>query len=172
MNVGSYLITRPKIFHPDPVLIFAGGFLATLAMTTIMYVQPLIGLGQVDLPTWTARLFVADPVQVAVLGIALHLCLGFGYAWLFADQIEPRLAVGPGVAGLLFGAILWLFAQAVAVPVLGFIAPAASHVAAASPGFFSLHLGLGAAFASLIAHLAYGGTLGVVYGCHCGGQCR
>ncbi len=176
MNARAYILPRPNSLRRDGSLIFASGFLATLAMTTAMYVLPLIGLGQVDLVTWTARLFaevdlptwtarlVADDLRkVAALGVALHLFLGFGYAWLFADQVEPRLRFGAGSTGLLFGGALWLFAQALAVPVLG---------ADPSPGFFAIRLGPGAALASLLAHLAYGGTLGWVYGCHWGGSCR
>jgi len=41
-----------------------------------------------------------------------------------------------------------------------------------SPGVFAFRLGPGAFLASLLAHLAYGGTLGGVYGCHWGGTCR
>lgn len=174
------LLPRPTSLRRDVAMIFASGFLATLAMTTIMYVLPLIGVGQVDLltwttrlfaevdlPTWAARAFADDPQHIAALGIGLHLFLGFGYAWVFADQVEPRLRVGPARAGLLFGGALWLFAQAVAVPLLGVIGGADP-----SPGVFAFRLGPGAALASLLAHLAYGGTLGGVYGCHWGGTCR
>lgn len=180
MNAKAYMLPRPSPLQRDAAMIFASGFLATLAMTSIMYVLPLIGVGQVDLltwttrlfaevdlPTWAARAFADDLRQVAALGVALHLFLGFGYAWLFADQVEPRLQLGPLRAGLLFGGVLWLFAQAVAVPLLG-----VAGGAEPSPGVFAFRLGPGAAVASLLAHLAYGGTVGAVYGCHWGGKCR
>lgn len=167
MNTRAYIIARPRALRRDGALILASGFLATLAMTTIMYVLPMLGLGQVDLPLWTARLFVSHPARAGALGLGLHLFLGFGYAWLFADQIESRLRLGAGAAGLLFGGALWLFAQTAAVPLLGMFAGAEP-----SPGFLAIRLGPGAALASLIAHLAYGGTLGWVYGCHWGGGCR
>ena len=41
-----------------------------------------------------------------------------------------------------------------------------------APGWFSMRLGPGAAAASLIAHLSYGGTLRSVHGCHFGASCR
>jgi hypothetical protein len=179
MNTRSYLFPRPKALQHDGPMIFASGFLATLAMTTIMYVLPMVGLGQVDLVTWTARIFGAvdlptwaarlsadDPREVAALGITVHLFLAFGYAWLFADQVEPRLRLRPGCTGLLFGLALWLFAQAVAVPLLGALAGAQP-----SPGFLAIRLGPGAALASLVAHLTYGSTLGWVYGGRCSGGC-
>lgn len=167
MNARTYILPRPKGLHRDWILVFASGFLATQAMATIMYVLPLVGLGQVDLPTWVARLFIDAPAKVGAVGLGLHLFLGFGYAWLFVSHVEPRLQCGPGRAGLLFGLALWLFAQVVAVPLLGIFAEAAS-----APGFLAMRLGPGAAAASLLAHLAYGGTLGFVYGCHWGGRCR
>lgn len=167
MNVGTYLLPRPKALRHDGVMILASGFLGTLAMTTIMYVLPLVGLGQVDLPLWTARLFVNSAVTAGALGLAIHLVLGFGYAWLFADQVEPRLRFATTRAGLMFGVVLWLFAQTIAVPMLGVLGGARP-----SPGWFAVHLGPGAALASLVAHLAYGGTLGWVYRCHGGEGCR
>lgn len=174
------LLPRPTSLRRDVAMVFASGFLATLAMTTIMYVLPLVGVGQVDLltlttrlfaevdlPTWAARAFADNPRNVVALGIGLHLVLGFGYAWVFADQVEPRLRFGPARAGLLFGLALWLFAQAVAVPLLGVVGGTEP-----SPGLFAFRLGPGAALASLLAHLTYGATLGGAYGCHCGGTCR
>jgi len=167
MNVSSYILPRPHALRRDAALIFGSGFLAAQAMATITYGLPLVGVGQVDLPTWTIRLFVDDPARVVILGLALHLFLGLGYAWLFAEQIEPRLRAGSAWAGLLFGAVLWAFAQTIAVPLLGVFGGADP-----SPGFLAVRLGPGAALASLIAHLAYGGTLGFVSGCHWGGRCR
>lgn len=53
--------------HADPAVALASGFLGTLAMTTIMYVVPALGIGQVDLPLWVARLFVHHAAQAAAL---------------------------------------------------------------------------------------------------------
>lgn len=185
IRARSYILPRPIAVRRDGGLIFASGFLATLAMTTIMFVLPLVGLGpdalplwvarlfgQVDFPLWVARLLPLNPGGAAAFAVGLHVFLGFGYAWLYAGQVEPRLRVRPGVAGLWFGFVLWLFAQAVAVPLLGAVASAAGGLTGPAPGVFAIGLGPGSALASLIAHLAYGGTLGFVYGCHWGGACR
>lgn len=185
VNARAYVLPRPTALRRDGTLVFASGFLATIVMTTIMFVLPLAGLGdsalpvwvarlfrQVDLPLWMARVVVGDPRGAAAFALGGHVFLGFGYAWLFAGQVEPRLSFRPGVAGLLFGLALWLLAQGVAVPLLGVIVATAGGLNGPAPGFFAIGLGPGSALASLIAHLAYGGTLGVVYGCHCGGTCR
>jgi len=167
----DYFVERPTSLSPDAALTWSSGFLATLAITTTMYLLPAVGLPQVDLPLWLARLFVADPVQVAAVGLAVHLVAGFAFAWLYVEQVEPRLTLGPGTSGLVFGGCLWFFVQAVAVPMLGAIGGALGGVGA-EPGLLSAHFGVAAAAASLLAHLAYGGVLGYVYGCRGGGRCR
>lgn len=171
MKMHDYFVERPTSLSPDAALTWSSGFLATLAITTTMYLLPAVGLPQVDLPLWLARLFVADPVQVAAVGLAVHLVAGFAFAWLYVEQAEPRLTWGPGTSGLVFGAGLWFFVQTVAVPALGTIGHALGP-ASIEPGFLSARFGIGAAAASLLAHLAYGGVLGYVYGCRGGGRCR
>lgn len=171
MNTHNYLVARSTTLSPDASLTWSSGFLATLAITTMMYVLPAVGLPQVDLPIWVSRLFVSDPVQVGAVGLGVHLVTGFAFAWLYVKQVEPRLTLGPGTSGLIFGAGLWLFVQAIAVPALG-ATGAALGATAAAPGLLSADFGLAAAGASLLAHLAYGGVLGYVYGCRGGGRCR
>lgn len=172
MRLDAFVLSRPASISSDVTLALSSGFLATLAITTIMYVLPAVGLPQVDLPVYVARLFVLDAVHVAALGLGIHLVVGLAFAWVYAAMVEPRLVVGPGIAGLIFGLILWLFAQSVAVPVLGWLASLIADGPLVTPGPLSMRLGLGAAIGSLLAHLAYGGTLGYVYGCRGGGRCR
>lgn len=171
MRTHSYLLSRPATLTADGVLIASAGFLATLAITTCMYLLPAVGLSQVDLPLWVARLFARDAVNVAAIGIAVHLVVGLAFAWIYAVHVEPRLALSPVGSGSVFGVGLWLFAQAVAVPALGALGEAVGYSTVA-PGVLSYRLGLGAAAGSLASHLAYGAMLGFVYGCHAGGRCR
>lgn len=170
MTTRDLLIDRRTAPAPDAALTWSSGFLATLAITTVMYLLPAVGLPQVDLPIWVARLFLDDQVQIGAAGLGLHLMVGFAFAWLYVVQVEPRLTLGPGSSGLLYGAGLWLFVQAVAVPSLGAFSGALGQTA--GPGPLASHFGLAAAGASLVAHLAYGGVLGYVYGCRGGGRCR
>ncbi|MGE0040810.1 MAG: hypothetical protein AB7H88_09665 [Vicinamibacterales bacterium] len=171
MKTQPYVLDRPTTLLADTALTWSSGFLATLAITTIMYVMPAVGLPQVDLPIWAARVLVAGTVPAATVGMAVHLAVGLMLAWVYTLQVEPRLASGPGTSGLIYGAAIWAFAQVVAVPTLGAAAEAAGWVGT-TPGVVAYRLGLGAALGSLVAHLAYGGTLGYVYGCRGGGRCR
>ncbi|MGE0460799.1 MAG: hypothetical protein AB7Q16_05475 [Vicinamibacterales bacterium] len=172
MHAPGVLVPRPTSLTHDAALTAASGFLAVLAITTTMYLLPAVGLPQVDLPIWIARLFVSGPVAVGALGLAVHLAVGLAYAWLYVTRVEPRLAASPAVAGLTYGLALWGFAQVVAVPLLGAAGHALASGPAVTPGVLSWHLGAGAAAASLCAHASYGLVLGWVYGCHGGGSCR
>src|SRR5258705_51227 len=46
----------PTPFNIDPALVLSSGFLATLAITTVMSVLLWFGVAQVDLPIWVSRL--------------------------------------------------------------------------------------------------------------------
>lgn len=172
MQTQSLLLPRPLTLTPDALLVAAAGFLATLAITTTMYLLPAIGLPQVDLPLWVARFVARDPVHIAAVGLAVHFIVGLSFARVYARHVEPRLALAPAASGATFGVTLWLFAQLIAVPALGAIGDALGHGAAVLPGVASHRFGAGAAFGSLASHLAYGVVLGFVYGCKAGGQCR
>lgn len=119
MSSQSSAIPPLPLTRRDLPIVCASGFMATLAMTTIMYMLPLLRLGQVDAPLWAARLFVADPVLAAAVGLTIHLFVGFGYAWLYTNLIEPRLSSGSIRTGVAYGVALWVFAQVIAVPSLG-----------------------------------------------------
>lgn len=171
MRSHPVLLSRPLSLTTDLALTASAGFLATLAITTTIYLLPALGLPQIDLPIWAARLFTSRPVNVATLGLAIHLVVGFGFAWLYTAHVEPRLALTPTMAGGAYGLGLWAFAQAIAVPTLGVVATALGRGTETSPGLLSHHLGAAAALGSLVSHVAYGVVLGFVYGCHGGGEC-
>src|SRR5580704_464208 len=120
-STGGTVQCGPTPSHIDPALVLSSGFLATLAITTVMSVLLWFGVAQVDLPIWVSRLFVSDPVKVQAVGLAIHLTMGLGFAWVFA-LVEPRLRFSPGRNGLVFGLALWLIVQAIGVPVLSEVA--------------------------------------------------
>lgn len=109
-------VEHSPVVRSDAAVIVGSGLLGKLVMTTIMYLAPLLGARQVDAPLWIAHLVVSTPMAALGVGLSLHLVVGFAYAWLFARSIEPRLTEHSLRNGLLFGAALWAFAQAIAVP--------------------------------------------------------
>lgn len=164
-------VEHSPVVRSDAAVIVGSGLLGKLVMTTIMYLAPLLGARQVDAPLWIAHLVVSTPMAALGVGLSLHLVVGFAYAWLFARSIEPRLTEHSLRNGLLFGAALWAFAQAIAVPAIGGVAGVIGTVQVPVPGVLSMHLGVDGALVSLAAHLTYGTVVGSVYGCLTRGLC-
>ncbi len=106
------------------------------------------------------------------LGWAL-LLIGLASAALLylvaADRSRLRASIA---SGAIYGAICWLLAGAVLMPLLGLAVPsaAATTPAALNPpdpmqgSFMMLHLGVGAPIAALVAWLMFGAVLGATAG--------
>lgn len=86
-------------------------------------------------------------------GIGLFLAGGLAWAVLYAAWCEPRLPDPPWVGGAVYALLPWLISQFVVMPLVG-------------GGLAGATLGAGPlpAFGALLLHLAYGATLGAVYG--------
>lgn len=86
-------------------------------------------------------------------GMIMHFVNGtIVFPVIFALLLVKRLPGVPIVKGIIWGAILWLLAQAVVMPMMG-------------AGFFSAHAGgMMAVMGSLMGHLVYGGLLGSIAG--------
>jgi uncharacterized membrane protein YagU involved in acid resistance len=136
--------------RPSALQAISGGFIATLAITAVMY--------------WVAPFLLGSPMDIAKTlgdflgigwnaGMVLHFINGsliFPLAYAFV--LFGLLPGGPIAKGVTFGVVLWLLAQSVVMPMVG-------------AGFFSANAGgLMAAVASLIGHLIYGATLGAIAG--------
>ena len=129
------------------------GLVGTAAMTTLLLVEPSVGLpkiamGQVlasSLGLTTARL----PIGPAV-GWGLHFIIGMALAVIYAGVFDRRLPGSAVVRGVLYGVLVFVVAQVVFMPLVG-------------GGFLSrgdLELVAG----SLLGHLLYGGVTGWTYG--------
>ena len=126
-----------------------GGVAGTAAMTLLMYTAaPMMGV-RMDI----AQMLGSMLGNSWAAGLAAHAMNGaIVFPVLFAAVLYTRLSGSPVVRGMTCGAILWLVAQVVVMPMIG-------------AGFFSLAAGgVMAAMASLIAHLVYGSILGAIAG--------
>lgn len=136
--------------RPSALQAVAGGFAGTLAITAVMY--------------WVAPLLLGAPMDIAktlgdflgigwTAGMVLHFINGsLIFPLVYAFVLFGALPGGPVTKGVTFGVLLWLVAQSVVMPMVG-------------GGFFSGNAGGAmAAFASLLGHLIYGGTLGAIAG--------
>ncbi len=125
------------------------GLLATLAMTLLFLVEPLLGLPRMDeggiLSTVMSATVAYLPVGF-VGGWIIHFGFGVIFALIFALVVAARLPGSMTVRGVLFGLMVFLMAQLVVMPLVG-------------AGLFSGG-NLARLTGSLAGHLVYGAVLG------------
>lgn len=129
------------------------GAIATGTMTALLLVEPSIGLPQIavgQLLSTAMSVGVAHLNVGAAGGWLLHLVMGVVLALIYASAVQARLPGRPAMRGALFGAMVFVVAQLLFMPLVG-------------AGFFSrgdAQLLAG----SLLGHLVYGAVLGWIYG--------
>ncbi len=145
-----------------------GAFAAALAWLGWLTICPALGFPTLATAAMLNRVLVPGEDPGFWLGWAL-LLIGLASAvllyWVAADRgrIRPSIA-----SGLVYGAIGWLLAGAVVMPILGLISPAPTTTtpAALTPpdpmqgSFMMLQLGVAAPIAALVAWLVFGAVLG------------
>ena len=123
-----------------------GGFVATLAMTVVLYLaMPLLG-GD---PAMARRMAETVGIGMAA-GLIIHFLLGtfvFPRAYILLYEKVPGRS---WMKGVVWGAGLWLLAEVLVIPILG------------GGLFHAKWSGFTGAFVFLIAHLLYGGALGAI----------
>ena len=123
-----------------------GGAIGTTAMTLMMYfVAPRMTGRTMDIAAELGAMIGGS----WALGMAAHFLTGvviFPAAYVLV--LMSRLPGSGAVRGAILGTLLWIFAQAAVMPMIG-------------AGFFSSSIGVKSAVASLIGHLIYGIPVGV-----------
>ena len=128
----------------------AGGLAGTVLMTMMMrFVAPLMLGHPMDIAGMLASMMGGS----WAIGMAAHLMNGIVIFPLVYAFLGFRFLPGPPVArGMIFGAILWLLAEIMVMPMAG-------------AGFFSSEIGgAKAVMAALMGHLVYGALLGAISG--------
>jgi hypothetical protein len=145
------------------------GLVATTALTAVMITAQLAGLTRLDLPLVLGTLITAYPDRARVAGFLIHLTAGqafaLGYAATFALLHRATWWLGASL-GVLHVAV----AMTVLLPLLPSVHPRmASHRAGPSstavlepPGLFAVNYGFQTPAVAVVAHLAYGGVLGLL----------
>lgn len=144
------------------------GFVATVTMTLTLAAGYLVALelGSPSAPSYAAQpgppqwmwALTHNPITELTRGalpaaFALHLAMGLIWAGVYAAFFEPRLPGTDWQKGTAFALIPYVLSLVVFLPVAG-------------GGFFGLALGAGPlpVLGNLILHVAYGVTLGLLYG--------
>jgi len=127
------------------------GFLATYFHLVFTVTADRIGLPRLDLAKGTGMLIFGESYEgnpPYLLGLAAVHLNGIVFALLYATVVGPMMS-GPGVLrGLIFGGLLYLYAQIIHVPVF------------MKGGLFSHKVNSRAWLTVAIAHAIYGVILG------------
>ena len=139
---------------PNWMRAIVGGFVGTLALTFMIYqVAPKMGV-KMDIAGQLGQMFGSW-----TMGLVLHFILGTVVYSLIYALLAYRFLPGPPVMkGLVWGVVLWLGLQLVAMPMMG------AGVLSTRAG------GMKAVIGSLFAHLAYGALLGSIAGAGVGSE--
>ncbi len=127
-----------------------GGLVGTLAMTIMMYfLAPMMGMPKMDIAASLGNMLGIGWIG----GLLTHFINGAViFPLIYARLLYRALPGTPAVKGLQWGAILWLLAQTVVMPMMG-------------GGVFSSRMGgMLAVAGSLLGHLVYGALLGAIAG--------
>ncbi|MBI3671045.1 MAG: hypothetical protein HY237_14855 [Acidobacteria bacterium] len=140
--------------------LFFAGFVATAAMTALMYAAPMMGMPKMDIATMLGTMFLASPGPAFWLGMIIHLMMGTVlFPAVYRIALQPGTGSGTG-KGVLFGLLLWAAANLMVMPMMGAIHPMVKSGMMRAPGFLMLNLGVMVPVGSLIGHLLYGALLG------------
>jgi uncharacterized membrane protein YagU involved in acid resistance len=152
-----------------PSILFAG-FVATVVLTTIMSGSQGLGLTRISIPFLLGTMITPDRDRAMVVGAAVHFVNGWAFALIYGLAFESwRLATWWFGAGV--GIVHGLFVLTVLMPIIPGMHPRmvseyfgpAPNRQLQPPGFFALNYGYRTPLVTLIAHAAYGITLGIFY---------
>jgi hypothetical protein len=149
---------------------FAGGFLGTLVMTTLLRGAAETGLTRMDLAFLLGTAVSGNRRKAKAIGYLFHFLLGIGFALaygaLFAivGRSSWRLGAVIGLVHALFTAtVLVNVLLPVIHPRMATPDTAANDIALIEPpGFLMLNYGRNTFLINLVAHIAYGAIVGGV----------
>lgn len=127
------------------ISILKGGIIATVAMTLLMLLAPMMGMPEMPIGKMLAG-FMGIPVA---MGWVMHFIIGIMLAAAYIFFWKDRIPGNDFVKGLLFSLLPFIMAQVAVMPMMG-------------AGFFSANtpVPMMMVMGSLIGHLVYGGVLG------------
>ena len=143
------------------------GFIATVAMTSILEGSRGLGVSRMSLPFLVGTFFTGNRRWALILGFTVYIVGGslfaFFYYFVFASIDIYRWWFG-ALAGFLHGLLLLV----IALPLLPFVHPRMAseyHGVSAPrqlepPGFLAMNYGYGTPVSTLVGQIVYGLALG------------
>lgn len=146
------------------------GFAATLVLTIVMAVSKPLGFTRMDIPFMLGTMVTANRNKAPWIGFFAHLVIGWLFALIYGAAFESS-GLNTWWFGLTIGFVHGTFVLTVGLAVVNYGHPRmASPFQGPSPtrqleppGFLALNYGKGTPIVTLLAHLVYGGILGMFY---------
>ncbi len=146
------------------------GFVATLALSTLLSTSHGLGLTRMNLPYLIGTFVTPEREKARVYGFLIHLVNGWVFSILYVLIFEAR-----HMANWWFGALLGVAHALLVLTVVMSLMPGI-HPRMASeqhgpnanrqlepPGFMALHYGIQTPVSVFLAHAAFGAILGSLY---------
>ncbi len=146
------------------------GFLATIALSTMLSLSQGLGLTRMNLPYLIGTFVTPQRDRAKVYGFLVHLVIGLFFSIFYVLVFEAR-----HMANWWFGALLGL-AHALTILTVGMSVMPGMHPRMASeqhgfnanrqlepPGFMALNYGIQTPVSVFLAHAAFGAILGSLY---------
>jgi hypothetical protein len=146
----------------------AGGFVGTLALTTILRGGSELGLTRMDLPFLLGTAFTPDRQRAKAVGYGLHFVAGQLFALLYY-AVFAAIDERSWWLGALFGLVHALFAGTALVSILlplvhprmgSGLSAADSNPMLEPPGFMLSNYGDSTMAVTVLAHIIYGAIVG------------
>ena len=145
------------------------GFVGTVVLTGVMVFAQLVGWTRMDMPMMLGTMFTGHTDRARVLGVIAHLVAGQVFALGYALAFWQLGRSGPLLGGIL-GLIHGLAALTLIVPFLPAVHPRMASERAGPeiesalepPGLLGLNFGASTPAVTMVAHLFYGVTLGLL----------
>lgn len=146
------------------------GFVGTVVLTSLLAASQAIGLTRINLPFLLGTMFTPDRERARLVGFGVHLVNGWLFATIYAAAFE-RLGRATWCLGAAIGLVHSLFVLLAAMPALPSLHPRmASEEQGPTPtrqlqppGFMAVNYGRRTPLSAVVAHLAYGAILGMLY---------
>jgi len=146
------------------------GFLATLALSTVLAGSQGLGLTRMNLPYLIGTFFTPDRERAKFYGFAIHVLNGMAFSILYVLVFEVR-HLATWWFGMLLGLAQALFVLSVGMNLMPAVHPRMAreqHGPTATrqlepPGFMALNYGLRTPISVFIAHAVFGAIVGALY---------
>lgn len=149
------------------------GFIATLALSTLLVASQGLGLTRMNVPYLLGTIVTPEREKARLYGFLGHLLNGWFFSFFYAYIFETR-HMANWWFGLLLGLAHGLFVLTVIMSLLPSIHPRmaterkgpTARRQLEPPGFMALNYGYQTPLSVLLAHAAFGAILGSLYRLH------